>query len=98
MRLRLGELAIFISRPLGGGLQNGIRGIIGYDAIYFYTLKVTEKTVPSRVDINELSTHSDHPQILGHPNVLSNYRILEPTHYMTRSFQKYVVIEYSKNS
>lgn len=43
----MGKLANFISRSLGGGLQNGIRRNTGYGIIYSYTLKVTEKIIPS---------------------------------------------------
>lgn len=50
----MGELANFISRCLGGGLQDGIRGNSGSGVINFSTLKVTEKTLTRQVDITQL--------------------------------------------
>lgn len=50
----MGELANFISRYLGGALQDGIRGNSGSGVINFSALKVTEKTLARQVDITQL--------------------------------------------
>lgn len=61
------ELANFISRSLGGGLQNGMGGNTGYGMIYFCTVKVAEKHFLVKWILCSVTIGSNHRQVLGHP-------------------------------